>query len=126
MATVIVQMGICPDCGNDYEPRFGKHGCNMRRVHVHNKAIIIDPFEEFSSAVLRLYERLEDSTMKSAEYWDLSGGEGPNPYRRSLNQIDAAIGMLKRQRSEMQRLARHVHDYNENDYCTICGADGRA
>ena len=53
--------------------------------------------------------------------WDFA-----SPYQQALNEIDAAIGRLKALRREMQSIARHSHEWNDNDYCSVCGADGRA
>lgn len=62
--------------------------------------------------------------MRSAEYANLAG-EG-DPYGDTLRDIDRTIGFLKRYRLEMQSLAGHEHRWNEDDYCDVCGADGRA
>jgi hypothetical protein len=43
-----------------------------------------------------------------------------------LRQIDASIGMLKQFRQTVQGLDAHTHQWGEDDYCVICGADGRA
>jgi hypothetical protein len=43
-----------------------------------------------------------------------------------LRQIDASIGRLRRFGQTVQELDSHAHVWGEDDYCTICGADGRA
>lgn len=63
---------------------------------------------------------------RTAEYWNLAGMEGPNPYRTAMREVDAMIGKLKRLRAHLQELETHEHDWNEDDYCQICRADGRA
>lgn len=50
----------------------------------------------------------------------------PSPFPYILGDIDHAIGMLKRYRAEVQALATHAHEWNSDDYCNVCGADGRA
>jgi hypothetical protein len=68
---------------------------------------------------------LESDAMKAAEYADL-GGYDANPYGDLAKQIDRTIGMLKRTRAEVQALRSHAHKWNSDDYCSVCGADGRA
>jgi hypothetical protein len=125
MATlVLVQTEICPDCGREWPHRFGRHNCNFSRRYVHNNARVIQPGAALLASVRCLSERLQDETMRSAEYAHLAG-EG-DPYGDTLRDIDATIGYLKHFRREMQALAGHEHRWNEDDYCSICGADGRA
>jgi hypothetical protein len=70
---------------------------------------------------------LIDRANREQQSYDLGGPfDFPSPYRDALNQIDAAIGRLKSMRREMQRVASHSHDWNDNDYCSVCRADGRA
>lgn len=85
-----------------------------------------DPNEDFLDTISRLLDRFESRTTRSAEYFKLSDCDGQSPYDFALAQLDAAIGRLKHSRRDMQRLSKHVHQWDENDYCYICGADGRA
>lgn len=64
--------------------------------------------------------------IRTAECWELAGCEGISPYTRALNEIDAAIGELKRFRRSVQEMATHEHEWGPHDICVICGADGRA
>lgn len=114
----------CSNCGREWPSRFGDHNCNFRRVHVHNNAIIIQPGSDLFDSVQLLAERFESETKRSAEYANLAG-EG-HPYRDALARIDASICFLKHFRADVQRLAGHAHKWNSDDYCDICGADGRA
>jgi hypothetical protein len=117
---------VCSDCGREWPARLGRHNCNFSKRHVHIDAIIVAPGADLLESVQRLTSRMESEVCRSAEYADLGGVE--SPYPAACGQIDAAIGHLKRFRAEMQRLAGHAHDFSErsNDYCSICGADGRA
>jgi hypothetical protein len=117
---------LCPDCGREWPARFGSHNCNHRRAHIHKNAIVIEPGADLLESVQRLTSRMEGEVCKSAEYANLGGDE--SPYPAALSKIDAAIGHLKRFRQEIQTMRGHTHDWSEetNDYCTICGADGRA
>ena len=115
---------FCPDCGREWPARFGKHNCNYSRRSVHNKAIVIDPHVSLSSAVDRLTGRMESDVCSFAQYADLAG-EG-DPYGDALRDIDHVISMLKRFRAEVQQLSGHAHRWNDDDYCSLCGADGRA
>lgn len=121
---VTVDVELCADCGREWPSRFGKHNCNFQRRYIHNHAIVVEPGAPLAESVQRLTERLISEAMRSAEYADLAGEENCYPY--FLGQIDAAIGQLKRFRAELQVVARHVHEWNSDDYCRICGADGRA
>jgi hypothetical protein len=124
MTATIEHTDICGNCGKEWPARFGKCPCNMRRVHIHNKAIVVDPGADLLETLRRLTDRLELEICSSAEGADLAGEE--SPYQWHLGRIDAAIGHLKRFRREVQGLSKHAHDWNDNDYCSICGADGRA
>lgn len=97
-----------------------------RTVEVPHNSIVISPFTPFSEQVTTLIERNEALVLRCQESFELGDCEGISPYQDALNQIDASIGLLKRARRRMQKLAKHIHDFGKNDYCTICGADGRA
>lgn len=64
------------------------------------------------------------AAIKTAEYADLGGYEA-DPYGDLLRQIDRTFGRLKRMRQEVQFLKSHVHEWNGDDYCIHCHADGR-
>jgi hypothetical protein len=115
---------LCDMCGQEWPSRFGRHNCNFHREYIHNKAIVCQPGAPLLESVERLANRLEREARRRAEGCDLSG-EGV-PYVWELGQVDAAIGYLKRFRSELQALSQHEHDWNAADYCSICGRDGRA
>lgn len=114
----------CPHCGREWPSRFGSHNCNYHREYVHNNAIVVQPLTSIDDGVKALAYRLFDETCRSAENADLAGEEGP--YRRVLGEIDSAIGFLKTFRRDMQELRDHRHEWQEDDYCAICHADGRA
>ena len=70
--------------------------------------------------------QLPQEVARQAEYWALSGYEGLSPYHAALKRLDALIGLLKGVRADVQALEQHVHDWNADLYCRICGADGAA
>lgn len=122
----LVLAEYCPNCGREWPSRLGSHNCNFTRRPVHNDAIVSDPHEPLPETIQRLYSRMDRLTCQSQHYYELGDPGGISPFRQSLNELDAAIGLLKRCRREMQTLAGHAHRWNDDDYCSICGADGRA
>jgi len=73
--------------------------------------------------------RLAGEAARSREYYDLGGlgpGDGPEPYTRTLRQIGEAIRRLRFVAREIKALRTHAHEWSADDYCVICGADGRA
>lgn len=115
---------ICDLCGNEWNSRFGKCPCKFRRVVVHDRDLIISRMDSLPEALTRLTDRLYDDTCKDAEMLDCAGEEPP--YRFALGQVDRAIGQLKRFRHDLQALQAHEHVWGSDDYCRICGRDGRA
>ena len=63
---------------------------------------------------------------RNAKYFELSGMDGPNPYDAALNCIGRAIAELRQEARAIKALKNHAHNWNDDDYCSICGADGRA
>lgn len=124
MNALAVLPDLCPDCGREWPARLGRHNCNSRRLYVHQNAVIVEPGADLSESVRRLTERLYRETCRSAEFADCAGED--TPYPAVLADIDAAIGHLKRFRAEVHGLSRHTHDWTSDDYCAVCGADGRA
>lgn len=61
---------------------------------------------------------------REREYADLGGYEDPCEHRQK--EIAHLIGKLKRAHAELGQLRRHAHEWGSDDYCLICGADGRA
>jgi hypothetical protein len=115
---------LCPNCDQEWPARFGAHNCNFTKRRVHKNSVIIEPLVSLHESIDLLTGRMESQVCRSAQYAD-NAGEG-DPYGDALNDIDRAIGQLKRFRSEIQHLAKHTHRWDGNDYCSICGADGRA
>jgi hypothetical protein len=115
---------VCQNCGQEWPAMFGRHNCNFSRQYVHNKAIISQPGASLLDSVQRLCSRLENEANRRAEGCNLSG-EGI-PYVYELREVDAVIGYLKHFRAELQSLSEHEHEWSDNDWCLICGADGRA
>jgi hypothetical protein len=121
---ILPKIETCRNCDREWPSRFGDHNCNFQKRSIHNSAIVIDPGAELYDSIDRLTGRMESELCRSAESADLAGEEPP--YRDALADIDRTIGYLKHFRAEIQRLAGHTHRWNENDYCDLCGADGRA
>lgn len=69
---------------------------------------------------------LPSKISRSQNYFELATPNGLSPYQTGLNEIDHAIGLLKRTRREIQELAQHLHEWSESGYCCICGQDGNA
>lgn len=124
IAAAAVEQDVCRNCGREWPARFGDHRCNMHAAYVHNRAIVVDPGADLLDTLRQLTERLDREICSAAEGADLAGED--SPYRHYLGRIDASIGLLKRFRRDVQGLSKHAHEWNESDYCSICGADGRA
>jgi hypothetical protein len=75
-------------------------------------------------ALMDRLESLPTEAARVAQYADLAGE--PSDYPRYQNDISHLIGRLKRVHQELGYLRRHRHDWDDQDYCAICGADGRA
>lgn len=71
----------------------------------------------------QIQSMLSDAASES-EYWELAGitesdTEEPHPYDLLQNALESGL-------RELKTLREHRHEWGENDYCVICGADGRA
>lgn len=71
-------------------------------------------------------QRFISETARSVEYADLAGEPAKPVYKASKAEIGKAIAILKRAHAELCELEGHAHRWNSDDYCSICGADGRA
>lgn len=56
---------------------------------------------------------------KSQQYYELGGDGGQSP-------LEALIADLKQAMEEAEAMLHHAHVWNGEDYCDVCGADGRA
>lgn len=54
---------------------------------------------------------------------EYGGAEDVKAMRRQLQE---AIAEARRDLREFESLLNHAHQWNEDDYCDICGADGRS
>lgn len=68
---------------------------------------------------------LWNETARVKEYADL-GGDDYDPVRQRQRELSHLIGRLKRTHAELESLRTHQHEWGSDDYCMICGADGRA
>lgn len=118
------EVETCFNCGREWPARLGDHNCGFHRPHVHRDAIILEPGAQLLDSVRGLALRIETETCRSAQFAEI-GGEA-SPYPIILGNIDATIGFLKHFRAQMQALESHTHRWDTDDYCSVCGADGRA
>jgi len=93
-------------------------------ITIHRNSLVLSPGMPLRDILRLVTGRMQNETCSAAQYADLAGEEPP--YAHALREIDHAIGTMKRFRAEMQRLAHHTHEWNGDDYCRVCGADGRA
>ena len=71
---------------------------------------------------------------KSHERWALAGfpvdesapERNVNPYHVALEMIAGVRASLDALQAEIEELRSHQHQWGENDYCLMCGADGAA
>lgn len=76
-------------------------------------------------ALLHRLPALSTEVSRQKEYADLAGDDH-DPCRERQREISQLIGQLKRMHAELESLRRHRHEWGSDDYCCICGADGRA
>lgn len=64
--------------------------------------------------------KLIADALRSAEYRDLAGvDDGPDPLAELEKELTDAV-------ERVRELRTHAHKWNADDYCSICGRDGRA
>jgi len=63
---------------------------------------------------------------RSAEHAELAGECGAAVYDAAIVDAEAEIMYLKQYIADLKELRTHEHQWDSNDYCTLCGADGRA
>lgn len=67
------------------------------------------------------------SVQRSATYADLGGDfSASDVYRDALKDLGAIIKQAKDLHAELNSLVNHAHEWNDDSYCNVCGADGRA
>jgi hypothetical protein len=62
----------------------------------------------------------------SANRAELAGLDSVTVYNDQIKRTEEEIQKLINHKSGLVELRDHVHEWNDNDYCSICGADGRA
>lgn len=75
---------------------------------------------------IRYISALPQRAARAAEYADLSGEDGRAVYRSAQRDLEAVIREARAAARAIKALAGHVHVWNDDDYCSACGADGRA
>lgn len=82
---------------------------------------------DFSAENIRvLLTGFVQSTTRSAQYAELAGESTGDVYKARKAEVGRAIAILESTHTELCELERHSHIWNDDDYCSICGADGRA
>lgn len=71
-------------------------------------------------------QRFISEAARSAQYAELAGEPTSVVYKDKKAEIGRAILALKRAHAELTELEGHSHKWGSDDYCSICGADGRA
>lgn len=69
---------------------------------------------------------LPQRAARNAEYSDLAGEDSAADYAEAQRALGALIAEAKHAHAALTALRHHRHDWNEDDYCNVCGADGRA
>lgn len=84
--------------------------------------------DEMAAEVQALLRRETREASRRREMMSLGGldGEAPDPYDELLSGLAQARAALDAQVAHVEFLKSHRHEYDERDYCTHCGADGRA
>ena len=73
----------------------------------------------------QIIESLPRKLARAEEYMHLAGIV-PEDYDATERPYDEAIRILKHTLERIEMLKNHTHQWNDDDYCDICGADGRA
>lgn len=88
------------------------------------REIVQAPAREIMHAFMDRLPMLEAEADRYAESCYLAGEGGG--YRDIQAELSHLIGRLKRVHRSLGQMAVHEHEWNEDDYCRICGRDGRA
>ena len=65
-------------------------------------------------------------TAHDHEYWELGGCDDASPYEETKAAIAQLKKVLAEAEAELASLETHAHEWNDYEYCRVCGADGRA
>ena len=77
----------------------------------------------------RSVARIAHDAAREAEGYDLAGctpDDGPHPYAVAQRELEWLIRDARRALAEVQYLRTHSHKWDDDDRCSVCGADGRA
>ena len=82
-------------------------------------------------AIIQSAALLPLDTARRQEFFDLGGpdpetGDARAPYPVTQRRIGVAIRELRKAAREIKALRAHTHDFGRDDFCQVCGADGRA
>lgn len=68
-----------------------------------------------------------DTAKRSATYADLGGDVSASEvYGDAVGDLASIIEDAQALMREMKQLQSHEHEWDDQSYCTLCGADGRA
>ena len=82
---------------------------------------------DFSAEAISLNaRRYVHETGRRAQYAELAGESTVPVYKARLAEIGRAIAALKRAHADLSELQAHAHEWNDDGFCSICGADGNA
>jgi hypothetical protein len=65
-----------------------------------------------------LRQMIELANRDQQYFYDSGVADCQSPLGELEDQLSAAL-------EEVKAMRRHVHDWGEDDYCVVCGADGR-
>jgi len=101
----------CERCGLDYDPINPDypHPCPACRAR---QRAILNPLKDAIHEALGKLRREYVSA-------DMAGERPSCTYEDLKADLEDAVGLVRITRD-------HAHDWNEDDYCNVCGADGRA
>ena len=93
---------------------------NMRRDRAEE---LRQEYKEMEQAAIDRYALelwpLVSKATRDDEYYYLGGCDGPRPLYALQKALQQAL-------ADVRRIRYHQHQWNDNDYCDICGNDGRA
>lgn len=72
------------------------------------------------------YTRKVRRANRQAQYDYLGGEDARRSYRDLRKDLVNAQAMIEQALADLDAIENHVHAWNADDYCDVCGADGRA
>lgn len=91
-----------------------------------NRVIQVDTQENLYANVHHLVSAAIRRAKRSAENASLAGEPAAPVYDDLLEELATVRDSMAEYIQEVTELKDHRHEWNENEFCNICGADGRA